>query len=477
MEFSDHVRGLRRGWPLIVLFVVVGLAVSIAYSVIKTPLYEASSMVFVSTQSSGTVQELAQGNAFSTARVKTYAKLTTTPIVLDPVIDDLGLDMTAEDLANEVSASAQLETTLIDITVQNPDPEVAAELANEIAASLIATVGKLERAADNSAVSPIKLERVQSARVPTSPVSPNTPLNIVVGLVIGLALGITAATLRARLDHRVRTERDVVAITSRPIIGRIAFDPKASEHPLILDENLRGARAEAFRMLRTNLQFLKAGNRASFVVTSSIESEGKSSTSINLATVIADSGSRVVLVDADLRRPRVDQYMGLVGSVGLSDVLIGRVELEDALQPWGDGGLFVLAAGTLPPNPSELLGSQAMEALVNVLERDFDVVIFDAPPLLPVTDAAILAGSVAGVILVVAAGKTRRAQLSGAISVLENVGLKPSGLVLNLLPTKGPDGYGYGNYAYGADERSEKPRTARHGKPKESPPARQREDA
>ena len=184
-------------------------------------------------------------------------------------------------------------------------------------------------------------------------------------------------------------------------------------------------------------------------MTSSIESEGKSTTGANLAIALADAGSRVLFVDADLRRPKVADYMGLEGAVGLTDVLIGRAEIDDVIQPWGAAELFVLPAGPVPPNPSELLGSTRMSQLISDLNDRFDVVIFDSPPLLPVTDAAILAKNVGGAIVVVAAGRAHKHQLKGALTALQNVGAPVSGLVLTMIPTKGPDARGYGRYGYG----------------------------
>jgi len=242
----------------------------------------------------------------------------------------------------------------------------------------------------------------------------------------------------------------VEQVTSVPILGGIVFDPKAKERPLIVHVDPRSPRAESFRSLRTNLQFLDVGRvDRSFVITSSIESEGKSTTGANLAIALADAGARVLFIDADLRRPKVADYMGVEGAVGLTDVLIGRAELADVIQPWSDGNLFVLPAGQIPPNPSELLGSARMAELIAEFNRQFDVVIFDTPPLLPVTDAAILAKNVGGAIIVVAAGRTHKNQLKGAIAALGNVGAPISGLVLTMLPTKGPDAYGYGHYGYG----------------------------
>jgi capsular exopolysaccharide synthesis family protein len=450
MEIRDYLRILRRSWLLILLAVLVGVSAGAAYSLMEAPKYNASSKVFVSTSSGQSAQELAQGNSFTVQRVKTYSDLAKTPIVLLPVIARLELNTSANALAQDIAVSAAVDTTIIEITASSSSPVLAADIANAISESLTAAVEEIETADASDAVSPVKLTMVQRADVPVSPVTPRVPLNLALGAFVGLALGLGGAVLRETLDNKVRNERDLQALTTAPVIGAIAFDPRAKQRPLIVHADPRSPRAESFRTLRTNLSFIDVGTRGrTFVMTSSVQSEGKSTTGANLAITLADAGARVLLVDADLRRPKVAEYMGLEGAAGLTDVLIGRAELTDVVQPWGKSKLSVLPAGKIPPNPSELLGSRAMAELIVLLEREFDAVIFDAPPLLPVTDAAILAKGVGGAIVVVAAGRTHKNQLKGALTALENVGAAVSGIVFTMMPTSGPDAYGNGRYGYG----------------------------
>ncbi|KQO95420.1 polysaccharide biosynthesis tyrosine autokinase [Leifsonia sp. Leaf264] len=467
MELRDYIRILRKRWVLIVLLTLIGIGAAAAYSIVKTPEYSSSAKVFVSTSGGDTVSDLQQGNTFTQQRVKSYADLVTTPIVLLPVLAELGIDESTEALATRVTANAPLNTTLIEIAVVDDDPALAAKLATAISESLTKTVEQLETT-DSETPSPVHLTLVQHASVPQKPVSPNVPLNIALGALIGLALGVGIAVLRETLDTRIRNERDVETVTDRPILGGIAFDAKAAERPLIVHADPKSPRAESFRSLRTNLQFLDAGRGdRSFVVTSSIESEGKSTTAANLAIALGDAGARVLLVDADLRRPKVADYMGIEGGVGLTDILIGRATARDVIQKWGRTHLYVLPAGRIPPNPSELLGSAVMMKLIEELGGSFDVVLYDAPPLLPVTDAAILARGVHGTLVVVAAGRTHKNQLKGAIAALDSVGAPVSGIVLTMLPTKGPDAYGYGRYGteagygYDVDLKPAKARAAR----------------
>jgi non-specific protein-tyrosine kinase len=185
-----------------------------------------------------------------------------------------------------------------------------------------------------------------------------------------------------------------------------------------------------------------------------VPKEGKSTTACNLAIAMAQTGVRVCLVEGDLRRPRIADYLGVESAVGMTDVLIGRVPLEDALQSWGGGMLEVLPSGPLPPNPSELLSSRGMDELMRSLEERFDLVLVDAPPLLPVTDGAILSTLTDGAVLCVRARSTRKDQLEQAVGALRAVDAKILGVVLTMVPAKGPDayqGYGYGYGSYKSD--------------------------
>lgn len=463
MELSDYVRILRKNWLLMVLMTALGFATAFVYTSTRTPVYESTSTVFVSTQAGSSAAELQQGSSFTQARINTYVGLATTPVVLQPVIEQLGLNVNTDVLARNVTASAALNSTLITVTASDPSATVAADIANQVAASLSNTVPRLEPEAEDGS-SPVRLSQVREAFPAGAPSSPNTMLNLLIGAALGLAIGLGAAVLRTAFDNRVRTAREAELITSAPNIGAIAFDSKARERPLIVHVDPLSPRAESFRALRTNLQFLDMGGRSSFVVTSSVPSEGKSTTTINLAIALADAGKRVALVDTDLRKPKVAEYLSIEGGAGLTDVLIGRAKVNEVMLPWGGRSLYVLPSGKIPPNPSELLGSHQMKILLEMLERDFDVVLCDAPPLLPVTDAAILARLTSGALMIIAAGSTTKHQLVGATDALTTVGAKLAGFVMSMVPTRGPDSYystyGYG-YGYGYQELPPKRRRAR----------------
>ncbi len=456
MELHDYLRILRKNWILIVVCTLLGVAVASAVSITTTPKYQSTAELYVSVKSAaGTgTSDLVQGTSFARQAVTSYVSVVDSARVLQPVIKELGLDLTVQQLAGKVAASSPLNTVLIDITVTDNSPATAAKIANSVGKNLAdVVVNVLEKPAEGGTTQ-VKIETVQPAVTPTRPASPNVPLNLVLGLLVGLAVGIAAAVLRTVLDTRIHSTHDIELVTDKPLLGGISFNPDARRRPLVVHADPRSPRAESFRTLRTNLQFLDIeGASRTFVITSSVPGEGKSTTAANLAISLAETGAKVALVDGDLRLPRVEEYMGIEGAVGLTDVLIGRAELADVLQKWGRGMLFVLPSGRIPPNPSELLGSKNMANLLAVLAAEFDYVIIDAPPLLLVTDAAVVSKLAGGAILVVASGRTKRAEIAGAVRALEHSGSSLLGVVVTMLPTKGPDAYGYGTYGYG-DTRS-----------------------
>lgn len=418
-----------------------------AVSVMVQPTYTAETELFVATQNSGTLTELQQGNNFSQSRVQSYVRTVTTPIVLQPAIDKLGLDTTANDLASRVKASTDVDTVLIHISVSDSSPVQAAATAQAIATSLISAVEALEKP-KSGGESAVTLSIITPATAPDVPSAPNTKINLALGFIAGLVFGVSAAVLKTTLDSRIRGESDLRKVTQAPLLGGIAFDTDAIKKPLLTQTAPQNPRAESYRQLRTNLQFANVSSQArSVLVTSSLPGEGKSTTATNLAIALSQAGQSVCLVDADLRRPMVSEYLGLDGSAGLTTSLVGEIELEELLQPWGDDNLYILSSGRIPPNPSELLGSMQMERLIRRLEETFDSVIIDAPPLLPVTDAAVLAQHVGGVMLVVGTHKVRQHDLEKSFRALDMVSATVLGVVMNRVPSKGPDAYSYGYYS------------------------------
>jgi capsular exopolysaccharide synthesis family protein len=450
MELRDYLRLIRRRWMILVLSVTVTVAIAALLVLQTTPVYASKATLFVSvTQLGDSATGAYEGGLFSQQRVASYADLVRGESVTRTVVQDLGLSMSPSTLGSKISARVLPETVLLEITVLDTHPAQAQRLTGAVAEQFATFVQDLERPSPD-ADSPIRATMVDAPTLPSSPTSPNPTRTIGLGLLAGLVLGAGTSILREVLDTSVKSPEALSERTGAPNLGVIAHDSDAHAKPLVVHLEPRSPRAEAFRQLRTNLQFVDVDRHPKrIVVTSSVPSEGKSTTTCNLGLTLAQAGQRVILVEGDIRRPRLGEYLAIESAVGLTSVLIGRVSPEDAIQPWGDIPLDVLASGPLPPNPSELLQSRAMEMLLRELERRADVVLIDAPPLLPVTDAALLARQSDGAVLVVRHGRTSTDQIETAIGNLAKVDARLLGTVLNMAPAKGPEAqtYGYGlNY-------------------------------
>jgi len=431
--------------------VTVGMAALLTWQ--ATPQYASSARLFVSTQgSTDDAGQANQGGQFSVQRVKSYADLLTGQEIARRVVEELELKESPRTLADQISASSKLDTVILTVTVKDPDPARAQLLADAVAKVFVAYVAELETPPGKDEAT-IKATVVDPASESSVPISPQPVRNLGLGFALGLLLGAGVAILRETLDSTIKSTRQLETVVAAPIIGAITFDSSAVDTPLISGLDTYAPRAEAFRVLRTNLQFIDPDlERKVFVVTSSLPGEGKTTTAVNLALALAEGGERVVLVEGDLRRPKISEYLRLESAVGLTTVLIGKLSLQDAVQTTANEGLAVLTSGSTPPNPAELLKSSSMSTLIASLRQQYDIVLIDAPPLLPVTDGALLAAQSDGALLVVRHGKTTTDQVVLAVERLEAVGATPVGVIFNMTPTKGGDGYGYG-YGY-APERS-----------------------
>jgi capsular exopolysaccharide synthesis family protein len=445
MDLRDYLRAVRRHWWLVVGAVVVALGAATLVTVVTPPRYEASVTFFVSAQTKGGVTDAYQGDLFSQQRVASYVDLLASDRLAQMMVDRHPVGLTPDQVRARISARAVPNTVLLRATVTDGNRDRALILAQDLAAQFALLVQVLETPS-GALVPAVRVEVVAGPRLAEAPVAPTPVRNALLGLVLGLVAGVALAVLREALDTTIKDVAVLAELTDAPALSAVPFDPRARRAPLIIADSARSTRAEALRQLRTNLQFVDVDRPVrTIVVTSAGPSEGKSTTACNLAIVYAEAGKRVVLVDADLRRPRLAEYLDLEGAVGLTNVLVGQVRLDTALQQWG-GGISVLPSGSIPPNPSELLGSRHMAELLHTLEGRFDAVIIDTPPLLPVTDAAVLASTVDGTVLVSRCAKTTASQARQAAAALKVVGARLVGCVLNMTPARGGSAYAYYEY-------------------------------
>lgn len=461
MTLLDFVRLTRAHLRLILVTLVLGLIGAGAWTATRPVLYTsvASGQVFAG--SSATTGEALSGISLAASKALVYASYVDGAQVHEAVRDALAAAGRGEDLYG-LSASVAPASPEVVIAATSTTPaaaQMAADAAVRATARIALAAENRTIPRDSEATSVVELSPLENATLPTRPSSPDYLRNLLVGVIAGLCLGYAGVLVRRALDVRIRSVTHVEETVGRSVLTVVPEVRSLNrDHTVGVEASSHGPAAEALRQLRTNLRFVDVDKPPrSFVVTSANAGEGKSTVSANLARVLASGGQPTLLIDADLRRPVIAGMFDVDASVGLTQVLAGDVRLEDALITSSQPQLTLLPAGRIPPNPSELLGSRRMEHLLEELRGDY-LVIRDAPPLLPVTDAGLLSGVADGTLMVFAVGKTHREQARLCVSRLEQVGGRLLGVVLNRAPVRGlgsvvyGDGYGtytagYGSYA------------------------------
>ena len=447
MSLKHYLEVIRRRWAVAVSVFVACLLAAVVVTMTATPQYEAQSQLFITTPIDGAnlSQQLFQGGTFSAERVKSYASLATTPRVLQPVINQFSLNTDSETFSKSVTATAPQDTVLIEISVTDPDPQLSAKLADAVAGQLSRTINDLE-SVPGSLMSPVRATLSNQAQVPSVRSSPKTGVNILVGVLVGLAGGVAFALATDALDTKVRSRKELSRLTGLPSLGVIPRSRSGNPRELTSAGGIEGpddARQEQFRQLRLSLDYVSVDNPPrTILVTSPMPGDGKSCVAGSLARTFADLGYRTCLVDADLKKPSVAEYFEVVGDVGLTSVLVGRIGLTGAIQQI-DRNLSVITSGPIPPNSAELLNSQRAAAVLAELSDAFDKVVIDTTPLLPASDASVVAARVNGTILVARVAKSTKAEVEEGLELLRRVNANVLGSVLNGVESSGL-GYGYG---------------------------------
>jgi len=515
---EDFFRVLRERWWVIVVTVAVVVAAVAAWSLTTTPIYRATTdLVFERSRLDTALLgvQLFTYESDQTRNIQTaMAAVTRNKSIAEGVQVQLNSQKSPHELAEMVTATAERNTNVVSISAESPDPGEAAAVANAFADQFILYRQRAARAtviaareviqAQVNSLSPTDLQSdyglmlqekletlrilesmqtgdfnvLSRAEVPTSPVVPQTERNLVLAVVVGLLVGVGLAFLADRLDKRIKNERMLETEMGVPVLAAVPAVEKLprrgkkanrssrpvgfSGHPLLL---------ESFRTLRSSLQYFSVDKRHHvWLVTSGLPEEGKTTVTVNLALSFALSGKKVILVEADLRRPLIHDYLGLEQSQGLSNVLAGTKKAPDVLQlvradeflpPESrrqpgevdprllQRNLYAITSGPLPPNPAELLASERMGHLLHELAQLADEVIIDTPPVLLVSDALVLAPYADGVIVTARMLATTWTEVREVRTLFERAELKVVGTVA--VGTKHGPGYyrrGYGRYGY-----------------------------
>ncbi|MBW3081182.1 polysaccharide biosynthesis tyrosine autokinase [Bifidobacterium sp. 79T10] len=470
----DLLAAVRKHLVTAVITLVVVVTAVAVYTFTRTPQYTATSELLATYRTSATGDNGAAGNelnsgaSYLTSQIQTYPQLVKTESVLQPVIDDLGLNITVTDLAKTVTASNPADTMLVDISVDNNNPKMASNIANAVANSLKKQVtSTLYSDEGDKIISPVNLTIVQQAYAPVTPASPNVKLYLIAGLAGGLLLGVVVALIKDLMDTRVREDLDVTSIVDAPVLGTMTRSDSYDDKTPVVIGHPASREAEEVRRLRTNIAFvLPDEDRANvIVVTSAGPSEGKTTMSVNLATSFAENGSKVLLIDADVRNPAVSKKLGIEGTVGLTHLITNQVSSQEAIQRYWKPNFHVLPAGKQNLNPSILLNSQAMKALITQVAGAYDYVIIDTAPMQVANDAAVFAKDGPELLLVAGVGVTEKKRLKQSEQELETLNIKVTGVAMNYVEPEKPQKNGY--YYYGEDT-EQKGKKSKHGSAKKN---------
>jgi polysaccharide biosynthesis transport protein len=450
---GNDVRGLiRRHGRFLLAGLLAGLVLAGLLSWTAERTYTSSTKLFVAAATTKSSSDAYEGNLFTQSRINSYPQILTSPDVAQQVVDELHLPLTAEEVAAKVAVTVQPETVVLDVQVTDSSPERAQQIATSLGRQFSQRVTALETPA-GATDSTVTVSTLQAAGFNPAPASPDLIGNLWRGAALGLLVGLGLALLRMRTDHSVRDDDDVEAAAGAHVIGRLFQERHLTRHPVLGELDVQAPLAEAFRALRLNLRHLAADNPPRVVVVAGpLLGVGATTVAVNLALSLANAGHRAILVDGDLRRPRVSRYLGLPDGPGLTDVLSGEAQLQDVVQTGVDGRLTVLGAGPMPPDPEAVLGSPRMKTLLDVVRGHWDYVILDAPPLLPVVDGAVLSALADSCLLVAHFGRTRREHLAEAAAAVARVHVPSLGVVVNRVPRHAADATP-GSRLYKADAR------------------------
>ena len=457
-ELRDYLRMLRSYWLGTLLCLLLAVTAAAGWTMTQPREYTSTASGVVQVATSGDANLSFAADQLAKSQAESYVELGKSLAVAQRAATATRYSGSPSSLLGRVTSTLADNTAIITVDARASSPTAASGLATAWIEALGKQIQTMQQQATGTdGLSTTKFVPLASASVPAAPSSPDVPAALAVGALAGLVLAFLYLLVRNALDRRIRSADMVERETGVSVLGTIPLHPMLmGEHALVVrlpqeDDAARHrnfAMLEALRELRTNLSYVHVDAPArSIVVTSAQPGDGKSTVAANLAEAMAASTTgRVVILDCDLRRPTISTIFGVTSGAGLTDVLAGRAELSDVMQQTDIApNLWVVGTGRIPPNPSELLGSESMSALLGMLV-EHAVVILDAPPVLAVTDAAVLAKHTDGVLVTVSAKRTTVDLLQRTVQLLGRGGATVLGAVLNRVPIRGADAREYGYY-------------------------------
>ena len=436
MTLREYVDLVRRRWVALVVGLLLGVVGAVAFIGVAPRQYTAEVTVFVSARGAAdSVGSAYQGVLLAQQRIPSYTELVTSDRLMRETVERLSLDTTPVRLRGEVTVTNQPDSTILHIGVRDASPQQAALIANKVAERFIALVDDIEKPNDPNRIPAVSAYLLEPSAPPSAPSSPQPLLDIAFGILLGLVAGVVIAVVRHSLDTRISTPAQLAERTGTRTLGSTVRDSRSALHPLVMRDRPYSENAEGYRQLWTNLRFGDATSpHTVVVVTSATGGEGKTSVACNLALAGVETGARVLLVDANVRSPKVGRFLGLDDDApGLVDVLQGSCAAETAIRSWN--GLDVLPAG-LPPEQFGNAVAHGTGSLFEQLKPSYDRIIVDAPALLLFADASALASEAEGVLLVVRYGAGRAKQVVDATNALDAVSARLLGSVLTMSPER-----------------------------------------
>ena len=515
LDVRQYLAVLSHWAWLLILSAVLAGTVSLLVSLNMAPIYRSTTTVLVN-EAPATKNADYNSVLMSKQLTSTYAEMMANDLVLKQVADQVRIANTPEEMRKWISINPVRDTQIIQVAVQTTDPAFSASIANAIVsafstqiqeiqtkrfsqskltlenqlaetdkqitsfvkqAEMATTPGEKDRLDAKvveyrtiysnllTSYEQIRLSEAQSVSsvvqvVPAvsnpDPVEPNIWRNTILAALLGFLIAAVALIARESLDDTVKTPNEITRMFDLPILGVINHHGSEGTSPITVSEP-RSPFSEAYRALRTNINYASVDRPLrTLLITSAVPGDGKSTTIINLGVVLAQNGKKVIIADCDLRRPQIHTHFGLTNRQGMSTLFaLSGDGLNSVRQSTPVDGLTVVTSGSLPPNPSELMGSQKLQTILASMRNAADIILIDTPPTLTVTDASALAPSLDGILLVVRPGKTKMSALRQTVEQLRQVNARILGVVMNDVAVSGkPYSYHY-NYYHNYSENQE----------------------